>query len=247
MNGRTVTLAALFGSLLLVAYLSACLPSFTPVPPSPQRVENYTLGQEMDARVGAPMVTIESRSVRPAFVATQDFVAPEQWGVDGRDTIATGDRFTVVGRGSPDDEELYLVREDRAEPRRYISIRRDGSVFRGWTLPEGFLVTRQRGDWPEGRVFRESPRPSSILEAAATFRAELLYTGRVGDDLRIMYREFSEDLARPAFFQELHFDLSEGDLVTFRSLRIRVLEASNSSIQFVVLEDGGLPWWPGSP
>jgi len=51
-------------------------------------------------------------------------------------------------------------------------------------------------------------------------------------------------MARPAFFQDLKYDLSEGNDIKFKSLKIKVLEATNSKISFQVIDDGGLPWVP---
>ena len=71
-----------------------------------------------------------------------------------------------------------------------------------------------------------------------TFRAELLYQGAAGGILRFIYREFSQDLARPAFTQEVAYDLNpEGDtLVLFKGAKILVHEAGNLKIRYTVQE-----------
>ncbi|HAX99587.1 MAG TPA: hypothetical protein DCY12_12060 [Candidatus Atribacteria bacterium] len=51
-------------------------------------------------------------------------------------------------------------------------------------------------------------------------------------------------LARPAFYQELTYDLDQSGIIQFKSLKIRVLHADNSKIKFIVVDDGGLPWMP---
>jgi hypothetical protein len=67
---------------------------------------------------------------------------------------------------------------------------------------------------------------------------ELIYGGQSSDTTFITYREFAQgDLARPAFFQDLHYDLQSSRLITFRKWQIEVLEASNDGIRFRVLTD----------
>ena len=70
-----------------------------------------------------------------------------------------------------------------------------------------------------------------------SFREALIYTGRAGNTLRLSYREYRKDLARPAFFQELTYDLDRSSHVVFRNYRIEVLEANNEVIRFRVLAD----------
>jgi hypothetical protein len=80
-------------------------------------------------------------------------------------------------------------------------------------------------------------------------RHELLYSGRDGKTPLVTYREYSATdsygaqapvnlLARPAFSQELRYDLAASDAIVFREYRIRVAEATNESIRVVVVADG---------
>lgn len=61
--------------------------------------------------------------------------------------------------------------------------------------------------------------------------------------MRVTYREFVRtgitgtdpaEFARPAFAQEMQYDLSQSDVIVFREWRIRVLEATNEKIRAVV-------------
>ncbi|MGA0604905.1 hypothetical protein ACO2Q0_02810 [Phenylobacterium sp. VNQ135] len=70
----------------------------------------------------------------------------------------------------------------------------------------------------------------------ANFRQELLYQGKSGNTLKISYREFSADLARPAFSQDLTFDLSEGSTIGTKGARLEVIEATNTSIKYRLLQ-----------
>ena len=68
------------------------------------------------------------------------------------------------------------------------------------------------------------------------FRKEIVYQGAAGGILRLMYREFGDDLARPAFSQELTYDWSGDPLsIAVKGARIEVLEAGNQGIRYRVL------------
>jgi hypothetical protein len=68
------------------------------------------------------------------------------------------------------------------------------------------------------------------------FRRELIYSGTSKGTISIEYREFMNDMARPDFSQELHYDLADGNEIGFRGARFRVLEATNVGIRFKLLK-----------
>jgi len=76
------------------------------------------------------------------------------------------------------------------------------------------------------------------------FRVTLTYTGKSGSVVKVSYREYAGDLARPAYSLDLEYDLDESSSMNFRSLKMEVIEATNESITFVIVDDGGLPWLP---
>lgn len=72
---------------------------------------------------------------------------------------------------------------------------------------------------------------------ANIWRKELIYNGRSGDTIRVIYREYtSGDLARPAFTQELQYDLSQQMEIGFREVRLQVESATNTVIRYRVLQ-----------
>ncbi|MCJ2188147.1 hypothetical protein [Novosphingobium beihaiensis] len=65
----------------------------------------------------------------------------------------------------------------------------------------------------------------------------LIYSGRVGDRIKIGYRESSGNMARPAFSNEAEYDLSKSDEIGYRGARIKVLAADNQKIRYIVLSN----------
>jgi len=67
-------------------------------------------------------------------------------------------------------------------------------------------------------------------------KRELIYTGVSKNVISITYREFKRDMARPAFTQDLKFDLGEGDLIGFKGSRFKVISANNIEIKYQVVK-----------
>ena len=80
------------------------------------------------------------------------------------------------------------------------------------------------------------------------FVATLTYTGRSGSNIKVAYREFSgvndRTGARPAFALDLEYTLEdEGTTtITCRDIKIEIIEATGSNIQFKIVGDYGLTW-----
>ncbi len=77
-------------------------------------------------------------------------------------------------------------------------------------------------------------RPISSENA---FQQTLIYNGRVGDKINIGYREFYGSTARPAFNNNVEYDLSTSDTIAYRGARVKIIKADNSSITYEVLSN----------
>jgi hypothetical protein len=64
---------------------------------------------------------------------------------------------------------------------------------------------------------------------------QVLYAGRIGNKLGLTYREFTNDVDRPSFVQELQYDFDESKVLSFRALKIEVVEATNAGITYRVM------------
>lgn len=68
-----------------------------------------------------------------------------------------------------------------------------------------------------------------------SFRRAVYYNGKSGNVIFFSYREFSGGLARPAFTQDLTFDLDEGNVVGVMGARFEIIEATNINITYRLL------------
>jgi hypothetical protein len=62
----------------------------------------------------------------------------------------------------------------------------------------------------------------------------LIYNGRAGDQVKMLYREFTDDLIRGDFSQEVQYDLREGAEIGFKGARIVIVEATNQKLRYHV-------------
>ena len=67
------------------------------------------------------------------------------------------------------------------------------------------------------------------------FKKVFIYNGKAGNIIKFTYREFINDMARPAFTQDLQYDLNEGKIVGLKGMRIEILNVSNMDIEFKIL------------
>jgi hypothetical protein len=70
-----------------------------------------------------------------------------------------------------------------------------------------------------------------------SFQQTLIYSGKIGSKVKLGYREFSNSVARPAYNNDVDYDLNESKLVGYKGARIEILEASNQSITYKVISN----------
>lgn len=75
--------------------------------------------------------------------------------------------------------------------------------------------------------------------------SELIYSGKAGNVIKIVYREYTNDLARPAFTQDLQYDLNETKIIKFKNTTIEVLRVTNQEITLRVLSSPNLKYKQG--
>lgn len=260
-------LAATAVSLLLVG----CVTAMMPPPTTVDNKTNYTIGSEMSASIGEPLVIVNKMKVAPQFVATKDIEAPKA-GAMWAGMIPKGAKLHAVGMDQK-GTEFYLAWEKlpagltlRVTADGRISekvtekdssgnaVERSRNKARGWynsgyvdltgqRAPAGAIAKLPQGTWPAGKLF---DRSGSGKPLEGSFKAEIVYSGKVGNNIKAIYREYymekGKSFARPAFSQELSYNLAESKVIAYKSIRIEIIKANNSSIRFKVIEDKGNPW-----
>jgi len=96
-----------------------------------------------------------------------------------------------------------------------------------------------------GRIMRSGckgdyERRKQTLTKANSFQQVLIYSGKIGGKINIGYREFSNNYARPAFNNDVEYDLSESNVIGYKGARIEVIRATNQDIEYKVLRNFNL-------
>lgn len=76
--------------------------------------------------------------------------------------------------------------------------------------------------------------------SANSFQQTLIYSGKVGNKINIGYREFSNNVARPAFNNDVEYDLSSSQIIGYKGARLEVIEATNEYIKYKILKNFNL-------
>jgi len=79
-------------------------------------------------------------------------------------------------------------------------------------------------------------RKRPVLQSDS-FQQTLIYSGKVGNKINVGYREFSNNLARPAFNNAVEYDLTDSKIIGYRGARIEVIEATNEFIRYKVIQN----------
>ncbi|OSQ42476.1 hypothetical protein [Thalassospira sp. MCCC 1A01428] len=80
-------------------------------------------------------------------------------------------------------------------------------------------------------------RKKRLSERGNSFQQTLIYSGRVGDKINIGYREFSNNTARPAFNNDVEYDLSNSNIIGYKGALIEIINSDNSSITYKVIRN----------
>lgn len=97
-----------------------------------------------------------------------------------------------------------------------------------------FTVYNMNVDCKTGLSFKKQ---NWTTADANSFQQTLLYNGKVGSKVNIGYREFSGDMARPAFSNAVEYDLGESKQIGYKGALLDIIEANNQLIKYKVLKN----------
>ncbi|SDR90808.1 hypothetical protein SAMN04515667_0963 [Formosa sp. Hel1_31_208] len=128
---------------------------------------------------------------------------------------------------SPDSEFGIAIERNGENPMIYTKGDNDGIYATGFSY-NGINLIRPK----EKIVYIQT---KELAKEKDNFKQEFIYNGRVRDALKFIYREYKNDYARPAFIQDLQYDLSESKIIGFRGMRVEIINATNTEIEYKVL------------
>ena len=216
---------------LLALLLASCAPppSVTPTAPTYTDIATPKVGEEATAQVGDPIITMSHGIAATAIRFLSDCTFSERRDLPGTGTV----NYSVPGG-------TVFIRENTTNGvPGYCGKAIQNTPF---NVPMDHCVAiSDRGlvPFPGSQMIVQSncqiERQTVQADAPDSVKKEILYNGRSGTTLRLSYREFVRDMARPAFTQDLTYDIRDDRVVGFRGARLEVLDANNTSIRYRVL------------
>ena len=201
-------------------------------------VKNYTVGQTKSAYVGEEIVKIKDYYVHKRQIdkmqATNDFtIIPANY------RGSKDDQFNLVGVTESSGQFCYVMQVPGPYQFDGFLITSDGYFTGEKKRLDGRRVTYvgTTSIVPKNTKFRVVEKEEVDINKGF-INYEIVYTGRDKDSLKFIYREFTpNDIARPAFYQNLTYDI-RSKYIRFKNYRIEVVDANDEKITYTVLEDG---------
>ncbi len=245
MSGMYRNYVRLTSVLWFITILSSCTQNVRPVTREylgKERVfsKNYEIGQMMSAYVGEPIVKV--KDYRVDRYKAKYMRASDDFTISGGIVTITGDKNTdypVQGEVTIDGETYTVVSlpgSQQIGTGYGALIKSDGSVHNK-LLNNNIIMIYSFSTKPSNLRFIPS-KDEEINIGAGYLNYELIYSGTDGKSFTITYREYtSDDLARPAFYQNLVYEYGQGQ-IRFRDTVISIHEATNEKITYTVISDG---------
>ena len=99
------------------------------------------------------------------------------------------------------------------------------------TLTTGATKSYLQQDFDYIRLVRK------VVESESNFMQELIYDGRVGSSLKFVYREFSDDIYRPAFIQYIQYDYSDSSIIEIKDLQFEIIDATSDELTYKLIRN----------
>lgn len=231
-----------FPAVALVMLLTGCVTAPQIRPPDIEIENMPPLNAESTADIGETLVAkgklyvFEGLDLQERItdngIMREYIVEPNAMRLERED--ADGTKYFVASPGAYWINDKYTRR--RAEPfGGYLTKKKNGVL----ELVGSYDMTGA------GKISPAAPRHrvgKIVDKTQPNFRQELIYGGRIGNQIKLTYREFAGDLIRPGFTQEAQYDLSSDQTVGFKSVRIQIIDATNTRLTYKVLTS-----FPNSP
>lgn len=216
--------------IVLIALLSACTSPQYNYQSEAVAISEPPLNSVVSVQIGEEMLKQGKFYERAAIRLSQDI----KFGMFNMYTLTPG---VYVKVGEDQDSDFYKPSDGKgggfvkkaalADPWESIQLGKNGEKISVITI---FHV-------------RASEKAVGIIKtkqlslADDSFQQTLIYSGKVGSKIKLGYREFSNNQARPAFNNDVEYDLAESKVIGYKGARLEVIEATNEGIKYRVIQN----------
>src|ERR1039457_437852 len=199
--------------------------------------KNYTIDKKQFAYVGHPIITVKNYNIwkyKARYMRSSD------------DFKITGGMMTYSGKK---DSDYPVVREITLNSLTYPALcLREGDNL-GIIIKDNGNILGQAAYKSDLSLYNFTAMPTDLKFTPVLhdeidsdpftkgFRYELLYGGTDGKSFFVTYREFVDDMAQPATYQNLTYEAGKKQ-IRFKDFVIQIHEATNERIVYTVTDDG---------
>lgn len=207
-----------------------------------KEAKNYQIGQISKCYVGDPVISNISykKQITESITSHLNFKASIDYMDIKKDFI-----YEVKGRTFENSSHYFIHIFDSNGNFRFLKISNDGNLVSkdlfDWY---GNVVVNDYISMPNTKIFEVYSSPAdkktdsySELYLDGSFKYSIYYNGKADGAIKLQYREYLNDMARIAFYQDLTYDLTESKIIRFKNYRIEVIKATNEEIEYKVISD----------
>ncbi|MFB2778996.1 hypothetical protein ACE017_07490 [Shewanella mangrovisoli] len=209
-------------SILSILFISGCTTvKYNGADTFIQEVNYPELGQSITAYVGDHLVQ--------KGTITEENILVVHNTIDGVAYDITANKYPQIGFDEKNDfySPIGVIQGVLSDPVQALALeKKDGAELCVVTIFGGKACY-------EGKYERKK----QLSERGNSFQQTLIYSGRVGNKINIGYREFSNSTARPAFNNDVEYDLSTSNIIGYKGALIEVIKADNSSITYKLIKN----------
>ncbi len=191
--------------------------------------------------IGESIVSTYKKQIIPTLILKNDlFYVGKFNGFDNRFHVHKGELKLTKQNGQGQffsAENKITISVDAIGSTQYV----DGGIFlyNDQSKAAIFLIQKYSGKCriqpiPNDKIAYEVIKKE--VWSDDSFNRELVYTGKSGNTISILYREFIDNMARPAFSQEIKYDLTDTKIIGYKNARFKVVEADNVSLKYETLK-----------
>lgn len=212
-------------SLLLLCFiLFACRTPYTFIGPNSVSIKIPEINSINEVEIGNPVISRDTGYKYNAIRITKKYLI--KTGSILKE-LKEGDFF--INDGYTEEYDLY----SNIDGQTYgIAIPKKTGTFKVFTKYNGVVTFSKDNITADFEENLQTPalQKKNVLQ-------EFIYNGKVNNAVKFTYREYVNDLARPAFTQDLQYDLNDGLVIGFKGLRIEIISVTNSKIKYKVLSN----------
>jgi len=213
-------------AMFTAGFLISCSIQTKPVALKRRIYEDVPLNTVLKNEIGDRLITVGEEDYQDALkiIECPEFKIPYAF----KNFEYPNKKGKILPLSSITDEWLlYYNKEDKKGTGiiYYYGVavnKKDNSRIEPFVSQVGYSI------FPMKKVEGFKTKPDIFIDndCSNCYKQEFIFNGKVGNNLKFVYREYINDMARPAFNQDLQYDLNESSVVGFKGLRLEIIKGN---------------------